>query len=286
MRSTFVFAVPCAALCAAGIALAAAPSADSQPRQRRNPAPATSAAMELWTRGKTAFGVFAPSEAERGQPAVYSTAGARALAGNRLYDFVFLNLEPRYDPAAIRALAAGLGAGSGARKMLIVRIPTPDRDGLGAVRSRIREAYALGADGVTVPHVRSADEAKQVIGFFRESGANIWTPDNRTGDRLAMLMIEDPGALKQAEAIATLKGYSILACGIGSLTQALGGDRAAAEAGNQRILAATKRAGLINMLTTSARDVDERVAQGFEALIAQGPDVDAVIRTGRAAAGR
>ena len=175
MRSTIVSAV----LCAAGIALAAAPSADSQPRQRRNPAPATSAAVELWTRGKTAFGVFAPSEAERGQPAVYSTAGARALAGNRLYDFVFLNLEPRYDPAAIRALAAGLGAGSGARKTLIVRIPTPDRDGLEAVRSRITEAYALGADGVTVPHVRSADEARQVIGFFRGSGANIWTPDNK-----------------------------------------------------------------------------------------------------------
>ncbi len=252
----------------------------------RETASGRSAAVDRWSRGETAFGIFAPSDAERGKPAVYSTRTAGTLAANPLYDFVFLNLEPRYDPEAIKAMVEGLRTGSGARKTLIVRIPTPDRDGLDAVRARIREAYALGADGVTVPHVRSLEEAKQVVGFFRETGADIWTPGHKSGEKLAMLMIEDAGALKQADEIAAIEGYSILACGIGSLTQALGGDRAAAEAGNQKVLAATKRAGLINMLTTSARDVNERVEQGFEALIAQGQDVDAVIRTGRAAAKR
>jgi 2-keto-3-deoxy-L-rhamnonate aldolase RhmA len=280
MKSTIAFA----ALCAAAVCLSSPVRTETQ-RDTRVDGPRSSA-VDLWTRGETAFGVFAPSEAERGQPAIYTAAGARRLAANPLYDFVFLNLEPRYDPEAITAMAEGLRAGRGARTTLIVRIPTPDRDGLEAVRARIKDAYARGADGVTVPHVRNADEASQVVAFFRETGANIWTPGNRAGDKLAMLMIEDPGALAQADEIARIPGYSILACGIGSLTQALGGDRAAAEAGNQKILAATKRAGLINMLTASARDVRERVKQGFEALIAQGQDVDAVIRAGRTAAGR
>ncbi len=47
-----------------------------------------------------------------------------------------------------------------------------------------------------------------------------------------MLMLEDPAAVAQAREVADLKGYSILACGIGSLAQALGGDRAGAEAGH------------------------------------------------------
>ena len=51
-----------------------------------------------------------------------------------------------------------------------------------------------------------------------------------------MLMIEDPGALAEAAQIADVPGYSVLACGIGSLSQALG-DRAAGEAGNQEVLA-------------------------------------------------
>ena len=57
-----------------------------------------------------------------------------------------------------------------------------------------------------------------------------------------MLMVEDPGAVAVAGQIADLKGFSVLACGIGSLTQALGGDRAAGEAGTQKVLAESKRA--------------------------------------------
>jgi hypothetical protein len=130
------------------------------------------------------------------------------------------------------------------------------------------------------------DEAKQALGFFRDAKVNVWSGDNPKGDRLAMLMIEDPGALAQAREIADLKGYSVLACGIGSLTQALGGNREAGEAGNQKILAETKRAKLVNMLTTSTRDVEQRVAQGFLALIAQGQNADEAIVMGRKAAGR
>jgi 2-keto-3-deoxy-L-rhamnonate aldolase RhmA len=256
----------------------------------------TSAAIDLWNQQKVAFGIFVPNEdstprepgAPRAdaRPAVYTIAGGEKLAANSAYDFVFLNLEPRFDPGAIKAIAQGLRKGSGPRKTLIVRIPTPEADGLDALKVRIKRAFDLGADGVTVPHVRSLDEAKQVLGFFRDAKVNIWSPSNPKGDKLAMLMLEDPGAVAQAKEIASLPGYSILACGIGSLTQALGGNREGAEAATQQLLAETKQAKLVNMLTTSTRDVEQRVKEGFLALIAQGQDADEAIKTGRAVAGR
>jgi hypothetical protein len=99
-------------------------------------------------------------------------------------------------------------------------------------------------------------------------------------------MVEDPGALEQAAAIADLKGYSILACGIGSLRAALGGNREAAEAGTQKVLVETKRTKLVNMLTANPQDVQQRVKEGFLALLMQGPTADEAIKLGRAAAGR
>lgn len=249
-------------------------------------------AIELWKQGKPAFGVYAPNEnaASRGpgggrgeqRPALYTREGGERLAANPLYDYVFLNLEGSYDPAAVKAMADGIKG----RKTLIVRIPPIDKDGAAAARARVKEALANGADGVTIPHVQNIDQARQAIGFFTEAGANVWSPTNPGGTKIAMLMLEDPEAVKQAGAIADLKGISILACGIGSLTQALGGDRAGAEAATQQILAETKRVKIADMLTANASDVEKRVREGFLALLMQGSAADEAIRIGRAAAGR
>ena len=82
---------------------------------------ASAQVLDLWPNGKIAFGVYAPSEAERGQPAKYTPEGAAKVAANPLYDYVFLNLEGAYDAAAVKAYGAGLKKAS--RKTLIVRIP-------------------------------------------------------------------------------------------------------------------------------------------------------------------
>lgn len=248
--------------------------------------------IELWKQGKPAFGVYAPNEnpgpraqgGGRGEqrPAVYTREGGERLAANPLYDYVFLNLEGSYDAAAVKAMAEGIKG----RKMLIVRIPPIDKDGVAAARTRVKEALTSGADGVTIPHIQNIDEAKQAIAFFAEAGANVWSPSNPGGTTIAMLMLEDPEAVKQAKAIADLKGISILACGIGSLTQALGGDRAAAESATQQILAETKRVKIADMLTANTNDVEKRVKDGFLALLMQGPTADDAIKLGRAAAGR
>jgi beta-lactamase class D/2-keto-3-deoxy-L-rhamnonate aldolase RhmA len=249
----------------------------------------------LWAQSQPAFGVYVPNEnpgprGQRGQPPappVYTRDGGEKLAANRLYDFVFLNLEGRYDAAAVKAIADGLrNPNAAGRKSLIVRIPPIDVDGAAAAKSRVREALELGADGVTIPHVTGVEEAKLAIGFFQDAKADVWSPANPGGRRIAMLMLEDPAAVAQAKEIADLKGYSILACGIGSLAQALGGDRAGAEAGTQRVLVEARRAGLADMLTANPQDVAQRVKEGFLALLMQGPTADEAIRIGRAAAGR
>ena len=251
--------------------------------------------VELWTQGKPAFGVYAPNEnpgprGERGQPpqpAVYTRDGGEKLAMNPLYDYVFLNLEGRYDAAAVKAMADGLRSPrASSRKALIVRIPPIDADGAASAKARVKEALDLGADGVTIPHVTSLAEARLAISFFQDAKANVWSPSNPAGRTIAMLMLEDPAAVAQASEVADLKGYSILACGIGSLTQALGGDRAGAEAGTQKVLAEAKRAELADMLTANPQDVVQRVKEGFLALLMQGPTADEAITIGRTAAGR
>ncbi len=254
--------------------------------------------IDLWSAGKPAFGVFVPNENPvgrgqwRGDPdaprpkPVYTVSGGEKLAANPLYDYVFLNLEGSYDSGAIKAIAEGLRSSQATgRKTLLVRIPR-FHENAAAGAARIKEAFNLGADGVTVPHVESVDEAKRVLDAFRAAGVNVWSPSNPAGDKIAMLMIEDPGALAQAREIADLKGISVLACGIGSMTQALGGDRAKGEEATQKVLAETRRVKVANMLTANAQDVEKRIKEGFLALLMQGQQADEAITIGRAAAGR
>ncbi len=53
--------------------------------------------VDLWAKGQPAFGVYAPRP--------YTIETAEKLAGNPLYDFIFLNLEGGYDAAAVKAIA-------------------------------------------------------------------------------------------------------------------------------------------------------------------------------------
>ncbi len=252
--------------------------------------------IDLWADGTAAFGIFVPNErpltaeqrrsGERSAP-VYTREGGERLARNPLYDFLFLNLEGGYDAEAVAAIAEGLRSPDAVgRKTLLVRIPPIERDGEDVTRARVREILASGADGVVLPHIRSPEEARAAVSFFRDAGADVWSPSHPTGEILAMIMVEDAGALLMVAEIADTPGYSVLACGIGSLTRALGGDREAAEAGNQDVLSHAKRVGVADMITANTRDIEERVQQGFLALLMQGPDADEAIRIGRAAAGR
>ena len=250
--------------------------------------------IQLWSAGTPAFGVFVPNERPRGEvapdgsrlPPLYTTEGGASLGKNPLLDYLFLNLEGNYDTEAVAAIAEGIGQSDKAEgPSLLVRIPPIERDGAEAARARVIESLQLGADGIVIPHVRSAEEARLAVSFFTDAGVSVWSPDNPDGEKLAMIMIEDAGALAAAAEIADTPGYSVLACGIGSLSRDLG-SREAGESGTQEVLQQSARVGLPNMITANAQDVEQRLAEGFLGLLMSGPSADEAIRIGRLAVGR
>jgi len=254
----------------------------------------TSRLIQLWSAGAPAFGVFVPNERPRGEvapdgsrlPPLYTAEGGASLGENPLLDYLFLNLEGNYDTEAVAAIAEGLGRSDrDGGPSLLVRIPPIERDGVETARARVIESLQLGADGIVIPHVRSAEEARLAVSFFTDAGVSVWSPDNPDGQKLAMIMIEDAGALAAAAEIADTPGYSVLACGIGSLSRDLG-SREAGEAGTQEVLQQSERVGLPNMITANAQDVEQRLEEGFLGLLMSGPGADEAIRIGRSASGR
>ena len=234
--------------------------------------------LELWASGKTAFGQYVT-----GVP--YTVETGRDLAANPLLDYAFLNLEEDYDINSALDIAEGLrSVGEETAMELLVRIPAMSEAGVEVSRARVKEILAMGADGVVFPHVRSAEEARMAISFFE--GVNVWSPANPDGDIVVMLMLETPEVFAELEEIANIPGYSALACGIGSLTNALGGDRETAERLNLDVLAHSQRVGMADIITANTESVAGRVDQGFLGLLVYGPTANEIIRLGRAAAGR
>ncbi|EED33566.1 hypothetical protein NOR53_1802 [gamma proteobacterium NOR5-3] len=278
-RQVFLTAVACA-LCSFASISSVAEQGSSQTVGDRS-------LIELWESGQPAFGQYvtqhAQAEGDQTAPPPYSVQTGLDLAANVLLDFAFLSLEQHYDANSARDVAAGI-AGSDKALPLLVRIPPISVDGEDAARERVKELLAMGANGVVIPHVMSADEARTAISFFE--GVNVWSPANPDGDIVAMLIIEDPDVFAELEEIANIQGFSALVCGIGSLTSALGGDREAAEVINMQVLAASKRVGKPNLTTVSPESVVGRVEQGFLGLLAYGPDSNEAIRLGKLAAGR
>lgn len=261
------------------------------------PLAAQGPAIGLWKKGTPAVGMFVPSERPFNAtdangnrlPPLYTAEGAKALNDSPLLDFLFLNLEGAYDVEAVKTLvAAGKARGNAPRPTLIVRIPTIEAAGEEATRARVKEVLALGADGVTIPHVRSAAEAKVAAGFFKDAGAKVWSKANPNGTIIAMLMIEDKGAVAELEAIAAVPGYSLLSCGIGSLGQNMGGDRAGAEVACKNVRDAGMKQGMPSMMTANAATTPDRLEKGYLGLLYQGTlvQVTPMLEAARAASKR
>lgn len=286
--------------------------------------------LDLWEDGTTAFGVYVPTEAQLAQaaatprggggrgargaqgarggrgreqrpPAVYTADIGRQLAENPLYDYAFLNLEGNYSFDAVTAIVEGLRSPTAVgRKALLVRIPSLDSAGPELTMERVQEIFDAGADGVVMPHVRNLEEAETLVGFFRDAtGGDIWSPQNPGGEKVGMLMLEDPEVVDQLDEIIALGNYSVLACGIGSMGGAIRGmmenfpesvrgiaASGAARALNMTILDAATEAGMADMITANSGNVERQVEEGFLALLMSGGGADDAIRLGLAAAGR
>lgn len=217
-------------------------------------------------------------------PPHYTVQAGIEIAAHPLLDYAFLNLEQHYDFESARNVHEGIHSGSDDALALLVRIPPMSEAGVETSRARVKELLELGVDGVIFPHVQNAEEARTAVSFFE--GVNVWSPDNPDGDIVVMLLLEHPEVFAELEEIANIPGYSALVCGIGSLTNAMGGDREAAEKLSLELLAHSQRAGLADLITADSESVALRVKQGFLALVVYGPTADEAIRIGRAVSGR
>jgi hypothetical protein len=261
------------------------------------PLAAQHTALDLWKSNKAAFGMFVPSERPANAtdasgnrlPPLYTAAGAKALGEQPLLDYLFLNLEGAYDANAVKEMVAGLKASSTkSRPTLLVRIPTIEAAGEALTKSRVKEVLDFGADGVVIPHVRSAAEARTAVSFFKDAKANVWSPANKKGTVIAMLMVEDTSAVAEMDAVAAVPGYSLLSCGIGSLTGNMGGDRNRAEAACKRVRDVGAAKGMPSMMTANATTMTDRIEKGYLGLLLSGSveQVTPMIQAGRATAKR
>jgi 2-keto-3-deoxy-L-rhamnonate aldolase RhmA len=150
-----------------------------------------------------------------------------AMAG---LDWICLDAE--HSPMDRRSMDAPIALGRAIGLPVVVRVPV-------AAPEAILQALDCGAVGVLVPHVSSADKAREIARWahFGEGGrgyagstrwagfAGTMIPENLARDReetVVMAQIEDAAALDVVEAIAEVPGIDSLFVGPADLAVALG----------------------------------------------------------------
>ena len=162
----------------------------------------------------------------------------------------------------------------------------------------IGQALDAGAEGVIVPLVETVAQARAAVAAARyppqgaRSGGGVRPLANfpdyvaAAGAIVVAVMIETKTGLRNARAIATVKGVDLVFIGTGDLALSLGAfpaDTARVDAACGKILAACAAAGqLCGRFTTSAAAAREKRAAGFR-LVVTASDI-AVAADGFAAA--
>jgi 4-hydroxy-2-oxoheptanedioate aldolase len=211
------------------------------------------------------------------------SALAAEICARARFDWVLLDLE--HGAATESELIPTLQA-VGGRCPVLVRVEQNERP-------RFQRALDAGADGVMVPRVDSAQQAREAVTHLR------YPPDgdrgvaymNRAADFgagggerevLCVVQVETRGAVEQADELARLDGVDVLFIGPADLGAAIGGD-AVAEA-TEAVLRACEAAGKAAGLFTRERgDADRALERGFR-FVALGSDAYFLAQAARAGA--
>jgi 2-keto-3-deoxy-L-rhamnonate aldolase RhmA len=193
-----------------------------------------------------------------------------------------LVLDAEHAPFDRRDLDSGIMAARAGGKPILVRPASSSHE-------VILNALDCGADGVIVPHVRSADEAREIVrachyvpggrGFAGSSRAAGYTTlgmaKHRTAakDIIVIAQIEDVEAVEAIDEIATVEGIDALFIGRADLTISYAADTsddAVVVAAVERICAAGKAAGrTVGMFLGRLADVPQWRAHGASLFILQ-----------------
>ncbi len=193
-----------------------------------------------------------------------------------------LVLDAEHAPFDRGSLDLCILAARGGGKPVLVRPASANHE-------QILQALDSGADGVIVPHVRSAAEAREVVracnygpggrGFAGSTRAAAYTTLGMAKHRTAakgvvvVAQIEDAEALDEIEAIAAVEGVDALFIGRADLTIALGAE----SSDDPQVISAVERicsAGIasgrtIGMFLAQATNVPEWRPKGASLFILQ-----------------
>ncbi|MSU37309.1 MAG: aldolase [Pedosphaera sp.] len=145
--------------------------------------------------------------------------------------------------------------------------------------------FEAGATGIIVPHVSSADEAKQIVNWvrFHPIGERAIDGGNVDGDfcqlpledyivhsnreRIVILQIESPQALEQVEKIAAVTGFEGLLFGPGDFSHRIGKvgqmDIPEIESARRRIAAAATKHGKFAMTAGLIAPIEQLLEEGY-----------------------
>jgi len=155
---------------------------------------------------------------------------AAELLGRAGFDWVVVDLE--HGAATESELLAHLTAIEVTGTAALVRPQSGER-------LRVGRALDLGAAGIVVPRLDTADQAREAVTFLRyppdgQRGVALLTRGARLGaighgevasinrDIVGIVQIETPSALQEADAIAAIDGVDVLFVGPADLSHSLG----------------------------------------------------------------
>jgi 4-hydroxy-2-oxoheptanedioate aldolase len=179
------------------------------------------------------------------------------------------------------------------RAARVHNVDTLVRVGRGSYSDYIRP-FEAGATGIIVPHVASAEEARQIVEWvrFHPIGKRALDGGNIDGEfcllpmaeylqhsnteRIVILQIESPEALENVEKIAAVPGYNGILFGPGDFSHRIGKagqiDAPEVVAARKRVAAACRQHGKFAMTAGLIAPLPELVAEGYS-LIGIGADV-------------
>lgn len=199
------------------------------------------------------------------------------MAGTNGYDFIFLDTE--HGIADQKDIADHITAAKAAGLPTLVRIG----EGEAALALRVLDA---GAEGVIVPHVRTAPEADSAVrlahypprgnrGFATYTPAGRWGKNTPAGhaaaaaDRtLVVAMIEDADGVANAAEIAATPDVDVIFVGPSDLAAALGYDTQGADVARLQVWAAAAAAGTpVMAIVSTATQAKQAWEQGASLVV-------------------
>jgi 2-keto-3-deoxy-L-rhamnonate aldolase RhmA len=231
--------------------------------------------MELLSAGKVAFG----AQLRFGVPAI---AELFAMAG-----FDFVSIDAEHAPQTPVGIQAQLQAVTGTNCTAIVRFGRNDPD-------EIRLALDMGAGGVLIPLVRTAEDVERAVRACRYAprGSRSYGPSRAhqygfDGDYYpksqpsitCLVIIETAEAIENIDSILAVDGLDSFVMGPADLSIALGvpldTQHPKVVQATETVLAAARRAGKPAGLVYNAAEpalMQQRVAQGARVFLASGDE--------------